>query len=51
VRFASAVCVLHAFQKKWKKGIATPQADLRLIDQRLREAERLHEEMTDDSQD
>ena len=45
VRFASAVYVLHAFQKKSKKGIATPQADLRLIDQRLRDAERLHEEM------
>jgi phage-related protein len=44
VRFASAVYVLHAFQKKSKKGIATPQTDLRLIDQRLREAERLHEE-------
>ena len=49
VRFASAV--LHAFQKKSKKGIATPQADLRLIDQRLRGAERLHEEMNDDQQD
>ncbi|MGL5117267.1 MAG: type II toxin-antitoxin system RelE/ParE family toxin [Beijerinckiaceae bacterium] len=50
VRFASVVYVLHAFQKKSKKGIATPQADLRLIDQRLRDAQRLHEEMNDDSQ-
>jgi phage-related protein len=50
-RFASAVYVLHAFQKKSKKGIATPQADLRLIDQRLRDAERLHQEMNDESQD
>ena len=44
VRFVSAVYVLHAFQKKSKKGIATPQADIRLIEQRLREAERLHKE-------
>jgi phage-related protein len=51
VRFASAVYVLHAFQKKSKKGIATPQADLRLIDQRLRGAERLDEGIDDDRQD
>lgn len=51
VRFASAVYVLHAFQKKSKKGIATPQADLHLIDQRLRGAERLNEEMNDGRQD
>ena len=44
VRFGSAVYVLHAFQKKSKQGIATPQTDLRLIDQRLREAERIHQE-------
>ena len=44
VRFVSAVYVLHAFQKKSKKGIATPQADIRLIEQRLREAEQLHKE-------
>lgn len=51
VRFASAVYVLHAFQKKSKKGIATPQTDMRLIDQRLREAERLHEEEGNDRTD
>ena len=44
VRFTSGVYVLHAFQKKSKKGIETPKADIRLIEQRLREAERLHEE-------
>src|SRR5437879_11043404 len=27
VRYANAVYVLHAFQKKSKKGIATPKAD------------------------
>jgi phage-related protein len=45
VRFATAVYVLHAFQKKSKKGIETPKADLHLIEQRLREAEQLHKEM------
>ena len=36
------VYVLHCFQKKSKRGIATPQKDLELIRQRLSEAERLH---------
>lgn len=35
VRFARCVYVLHAFQKKAKRGAATPQADLELIKQRL----------------
>lgn len=39
VRFASAVYVLHAFQKKSKTGIATPKSDLDLIRRRLRDAE------------
>lgn len=42
VRFEEAVYVLHAFQKKAKRGIATPQAEIDLIRQRLAEAERLH---------
>ena len=41
-RFETAVYVLHAFQKKSKKGIATPSQDLRLIEQRLRLAQQLH---------
>jgi phage-related protein len=44
VRFESAVYVLHAFQKKSKKGIATPKTEIHLIEQRLRDAERLHKE-------
>ena len=44
VRFSSAVYVLHVFQKKSKKGIATPTADLRLIEQRLRLAQQIHAE-------
>ena len=38
VRFASAVYVLHVFQKKSKRGIATPKAEIDLIKKRLREA-------------
>ena len=39
VRFAGVVYVLHAFQKKAKKGIATPQQDIELIKSRLRDVE------------
>lgn len=44
VRFADAIYVLHAFQKKSKRGIGTPKRDMDLIHQRLDEAERLHQE-------
>jgi phage-related protein len=44
VRFAGIIYVLHAFQKKSKKGIATPQRDIELIKLRLRDAEELHRE-------
>jgi len=46
VRFADAVYVLHAFQKKSKKGIATPRHDIDLIAARLRMAEQIHEART-----
>lgn len=39
VRFAGVLYVLHAFQKKSKKGVATPQHDIDLIRSRLRDAE------------
>ena len=39
VRFAGAVYALHAFQKKSKKGIATPRSDIDLIKARLKKAE------------
>jgi len=39
VRFAGAVYVLHAFQKKSKRGIKTPQKELNLIRERLKRAE------------
>jgi phage-related protein len=41
VRFADAVYVLHVFQKKSKRGRKVPLQDERLIEQRLREAERI----------
>jgi phage-related protein len=42
VLYSEAVYVLHAFQKKSKRGIATPQREVELIRQRLAEVERLH---------
>jgi phage-related protein len=39
VKFAEAVFVLHCFQKKSKRGIATPKADMDIIHARLRIAE------------
>jgi phage-related protein len=42
VRFATKVYVLHVFQKKSKRGIATPQKEIELIRARLKWAERLY---------
>ena len=39
-RFEGAVYVLHAFQKKAKRGIATPKPELDLVRRRLAAAER-----------
>jgi phage-related protein len=36
VRFATKVHVLHAFQKKSKRGIATPKQEIHLIEDRLK---------------
>jgi len=44
VRFPEAIYVLHVFQKKSKRGIATPKRDIDRIHRRLAEAERLHRE-------
>ena len=40
VRFQDAIYVLHVFQKKSTKGIATPAREIDLIKKRLAEAER-----------
>jgi len=36
IKFESAVYVLHAFQKKSRKGIATPQKDIEQVRRRLK---------------
>jgi phage-related protein len=43
VRFANAVYVLHAFQKKSPHGVATRQSDIALVKDRLRVAQRDYE--------
>jgi phage-related protein len=45
VRFAEAVFVLHCFQKKSKRGIETPQADIDIIYARLKVAEAFAKEL------
>ncbi|MDP6622372.1 MAG: type II toxin-antitoxin system RelE/ParE family toxin [Alphaproteobacteria bacterium] len=40
VKFAEAIYVLHAFQKKAKKGIATPKREIDLVKSRLKLAEK-----------
>jgi phage-related protein len=45
-QFDEAIYVLHAFQKKSTRGIATPTRDVDLIRRRLADAERLHRQRT-----
>ena len=42
VQFSTAVYVLHAFQKKSKRGVATPKREIEKIKQRLKAARREH---------
>ena len=42
VRYATAIYVLHVFQKKSKRGRETPQRDIDLIKERLKRAGDLH---------
>ena len=44
VKFADAVYVLHAFQKKSTRGISTPRHHLELIRSRLRRAREHYEQ-------
>ncbi len=46
VRFAGAVYVLHAFQKKSKAGAKTPAQDIQKVKARLREAAEHHAQWT-----
>jgi len=43
VQFKGVIYVQHVFQKKSKKGIATPKTDIRLIKQRLKQAKEHYE--------
>jgi|ERR1035437_3488742 phage-related protein len=45
VKFKEAVFVLHCFQKKSKRGIATPKEDIDIIHARLKIAEALVKEL------
>lgn len=44
VRFSDVVVVLHAFQKKSKRGIETPKQDIELIRTRLKLAETVYKD-------
>jgi phage-related protein len=46
VRFAEVIYVLHAFQKKSKRGIATAATDIAMIKARLRLAREDHQVRT-----
>ena len=53
VKFEQVVFVLHCFQKKSKKGIATPKEDMDLVNARLKMAAKIakeleHEEKNDE---
>jgi phage-related protein len=45
VKFKEAVCVLHCFQKKSTRGIATPKEDIAIIRARLKVAEALAKDL------
>ena len=45
VRFKLAVYVLHAFQKKAKRGIATPKQEIDLVKRRLEAAQKHYDEI------
>lgn len=44
VKMEDAIYVLHVFQKKSTKGIATPAREIGLIKRRLADVERKHRE-------
>jgi phage-related protein len=48
VRYAARVFVLHVFQKKSRKGIATPKPDMDLIKDRLKAAAKRAKELEDE---
>ncbi len=50
LRFAGVVYVLHAFQKKSKRGIATPRQEIALIEERLQRAREDYEQWQSEQQ-
>lgn len=44
VRYADAIFVLHAFQKKSKKGIETTKQDMDLIEARMKWVDEIYKE-------
>ena len=51
VKFKEAVFVLHCFQKKSKRGIATPKEDMDIIHARLKVAQAFAKELRDEKTD
>jgi phage-related protein len=51
VQIGKRIYVLHAFQKKSRKGIETPKHDVDLIRQRYREAQELEHEYEETEND
>jgi hypothetical protein len=49
VKFEEAVFILHCFQKKSKRGIATPKEDMEIIRARLKVAEALAKELRNEN--
>jgi len=47
VRFADAVYVLHAFQKRSKRGIKTPKREMDVVRSRLRMAQEMRQTEAD----
>jgi phage-related protein len=47
VRLKGMIYVLHAFQKKSRKGIATPKSEMDKVRARLKQAQLLHAEKID----
>jgi phage-related protein len=45
VRFGEVPYVLHAFQKKATRGVATPKREIEAIKARLKQAEEIHQMM------
>jgi phage-related protein len=44
VKYKEAIYILHAFQKKSKKGRETPKEEMEIVKKRLKIAEQKHEE-------